>query len=95
MFAKPGLLEEGLRRAREAEEKEGREWKRDPPKSLQQGCSTSLVAALDPEMERNNGEYLVNGKVSEFPPPEWAVSQENQEKLWEESEVLVGERFRW
>jgi len=46
-------------------------------------------------MERNNGEYLVNGKVSEFPPPEWAVSQENQEKLWEESEVLVGERFRW
>jgi hypothetical protein len=95
MFAKPGLLEEGLSRAREAEEKEGREWKRDPQKSLQQGCSTSLVAALDPEMEGNNRNYLVNGEVSEFPPPVWAVSQENQEKLWEESEELVGERFRW
>jgi hypothetical protein len=95
LFAKPGLLEEGLRRAKEAEQKEGREWKRDPQKSLQQGCSTSMVAALDPELEEKNGEYLVDGDVSEFPPPEWAVSEENQEQLWEESEVLVGERFRW
>jgi hypothetical protein len=95
MFAKPGLLEEGLRRATEAEEKEGREWKRDPLKSLQQGCSTSLVAALDPSIEGKNGDYLVDGDVSEFPPPEWAVSEENQERLWEESESLVGESFRW
>jgi hypothetical protein len=97
MFAKDGLLEEGISRAREAEEKEGREWKRDPQKNLQQGCSTTLVAALDPELEteRRNGEYLVNGDVSEFPPPMYATSVENQERLWEESEVLVGERFVW
>jgi hypothetical protein len=95
MFAKEGLLEEGIARAKAAEEKEGREWKRDPQKSLQQGCSTSLVAALDPELDDKNGKYLVNGDVTEFPPPEYATSVENQEKLWEESEVLVGERFAW
>ncbi len=95
MFAKPGLLEEGLRRAREAQHKEGKEWKRDPQKSLQQGCSMSLVAALDPELNGKSGEYLVDGDVSEVPPPEWAVSEGSQEKLWEESEVLVAERLRW
>jgi hypothetical protein len=97
MFAKPGLLEEGLSRAKAAEEKEGREWTRDPQKTLQQGCSTTLVAALDLEleMEGKNGEYLVNGDVSLIPPPEWASSVENQERLWRLSEELVGERFEF
>ncbi len=95
MFAKEGLLEDGLSRAKAAEEKEGREWKRDPQKTLQQGCSTTLVAALDPEIEGRNGEYLVNGDISEFAPPEWASSVRNQERLWKLSEELVGEQFSW
>lgn len=93
MFAKSGLLEEGLARAKAAEEKEGREFKRDPQKTLQQGCATTLVAALDPEIEGRNGEYLVDGDVSVFPPPGWAVSVENQRRLWSLSEELAGEKF--
>jgi hypothetical protein len=95
MFAKEGLLQEGIGRAREAEEKEGREWKRDSQKSLQQGCATSLVAALDPEIEGRNGSYLVDGAVAKFGPPQWAESVENQERLWALSEELVGQRFTW
>ncbi|KAE9377298.1 NAD(P)-binding protein [Stipitochalara longipes BDJ] len=95
MFATPGLLEEGLSRAKAAEEKEGREWKRDPQKSLQQGCTTSLVAALDPEIEGSNGEYLVDGDIARVAPPEWASSVENQARLWRLSEELTGEGFVW
>lgn len=95
MFAKDGLLEEGLACAKAAEEKEGREFKRDPQKTLQQGCSTTLVAALDPGIEGRNGAYLVNGDVAEFPPPEWATSIENQERLWRLGEELTGEKFEW
>jgi hypothetical protein len=95
MFSKEGLLEEGLARAKAAEEKEGREFKLDPQKTLQQGCATTLVAALDPEIEGQNGSYLVNGDVANFPPPEWAMSVVNQERLWRLSEELTGEKFVW
>jgi hypothetical protein len=92
MFATTGLLEEGLARAKAAEE---REYQRDPLKTLQQGCATSLVAALDPEIEGKNGSYLVDGDIAKFGPPEWAESVENQERLWGLSEELVGEGFVW
>jgi hypothetical protein len=95
MFAKEGLLEEGLARAKAAEEKEGREFVRDPQKTPQQGCATTLVAALDPEIEGQNGTYLVNGNVAEFAPPEWATSVVDQERLWGLSEQLTGEKFEW
>jgi hypothetical protein len=95
MFAKAGLLEEGIARAKAAEAKEGREFVRDPQKTLQQGCATTLVAALDPEIERQNGAYLVNGDVAEFAPPEWATSVVDQERLWRLSEELTGKRFEW
>ena len=95
MFAKDGLLEEGLARAKAAEEKEGREYKQQPQKTLQEGCSTTLVAALDPEIESQNGAYLEDGGIAEFPPPGYATSVENQEELWRLSEELVGEKFDW
>lgn len=95
MFSTPGLLEEGLKRAREAEEKEGRVFVRDPVKTLEQGCSTTLVAALDPSIESVNGAYLRDGNVAKDPLPEFARGVENEEKLWRLSEELVGEKFGW
>ena len=95
MLAKPALLEEGLRRAREAEEKEGRVYVRGAVKTLQQGCATSLVAALDPELEGSNGRYLDDGDVAGWELPGFAMGVEEQERLWELSEELVGEKFAW
>ncbi len=89
------LLKDGLARAAAAEKALGREFKFPEQKTLQQGCSTTLVAALDPEIESQSGAYLVDGDVSDVDPPEDATSEENQRKLWNLSEELVGERFDW
>lgn len=78
------------------EREAGREFKRDPQKTLQQGCSTTLVAALDPEIQEKSGAYLVNGNIFEEKElPRHAVGLENEEKLWTVSGGLVGERFEW
>ncbi len=95
MLASDNLLADGLARATASEEKEGREFKREPLKTLDQGCSTTLVAALDPSIESVSGAYLVNGDVAEYPPLESSVTVEDQDRLWELSEKLVGEKFSW
>lgn len=60
-------------------------------KNLEQGCSTTLVAALDPDME--DGAYLTDCNITE--PKPWAKDDENVFKLWELSERLVGEKFEF
>lgn len=95
MLTDAAILADGLARAEAAELKEGRVFKRDPQKTLEQGCSSTLVAALDPDLEPFSGEYLVDGGLSEVPVREYARSLENQEKLWRLSEELVGEKFEW
>jgi hypothetical protein len=89
------ILEDGLARAAAAEKALGREWQRDPQKTLQQGCSTTLIAALDPSIEKDNGAYLNNGDIAVHPPPEYLSLPENEVKLWKLSEELVGEKFDW
>ncbi|KZV90157.1 NAD(P)-binding protein [Exidia glandulosa HHB12029] len=95
----PGLIFSGMQRHTNMEElaanaKKARE--ADPayqgpgaPKSLAQGCSTSLVAALDPSVP--NGAYLFDCQV-ETPKAE-GLDKEKAEKLWKLSEKLVGQQF--
>lgn len=70
-------------------------------KTLQQGCSTTLRAALDPELETviSDGKescYLVDCQiVIDSRVAEYAIDQNNARKLWEISEEMVGETFTW
>lgn len=60
-------------------------------KTIKQGCSTTLVAALDPTLA--SGSYLEDCMVAE--PEAYARDQEKSELLWAMSETLVGQRFKW
>ncbi|KAK1755930.1 hypothetical protein QBC47DRAFT_460854 [Echria macrotheca] len=64
-------------------------------KNLQQGCSTTLRAALDASLDGHDGFYLNDCQVTsdkEWLAP-WAVDEENARKCWEMTEELVGEKF--
>ncbi|KAM7217041.1 hypothetical protein V8F06_007556 [Rhypophila decipiens] len=69
-------------------------------KTLQQGCATTLRAALDPSLDDNkdaDAVYLHDCQVTT--DPHWidprALDKASAEKLWALSEELVGERFVW
>lgn len=95
MLATPTILADGLARMVASEAAEGRVFDREDLKTLEQGCATTLVACLDPELEGVSGAYLNNGDVITVPVREYAESVENQERLWRLSEELVGEGFEW
>lgn len=61
-------------------------------KSIDQGSSTTLVAALDPGLKPEAGVYLADCQVAEA--PEWATDKAKAEKLWKLSEELVGEKVK-
>ena len=63
----------------------------DEPKSVEQGCSTSLVAALDPTVP--SGSYLEDCVIAE--PEAYARDQEKARLLWALGERLVGQTFTW
>lgn len=63
----------------------------DPPKSIEQGVSTTLIAALDPRIESQSGSYLADAHIE--PAYEYASDKGNAERLWTLSEKLVGEKF--
>ncbi|KAK9388630.1 hypothetical protein V1515DRAFT_614667 [Lipomyces mesembrius] len=88
----PGSIRSGLQLAA-AEKAAGREYVREQQKSLEQGCSTTLVALLDPSIEDQNGAYLVNGGIADNLLPEYLTRKENEGKLWLLSEELVWEKF--
>jgi hypothetical protein len=74
--------------------KRGKTFKRENPKTFEQGCSTTLIAALDPEIEEANGKYLNAGQLEESTVKEnFEDPEEARRKLWELSERLVGEKF--
>ncbi|KZV89635.1 putative short-chain dehydrogenase [Exidia glandulosa HHB12029] len=64
------------------------------PKTLAQGASTTLVAALDPAMKEHNGAYLSDCKVAPTLCPA-AQQADLPEKLWRLSETLVKETFAY
>ena len=61
-------------------------------KTLEQGSSTTLVAALDPALKVDGTNvYLSDCQIEEASP--WAVDSVAADKLWKLSESLVGEKF--
>ncbi|CCC09561.1 hypothetical protein SMACR_03592 [Sordaria macrospora] len=87
----PGTIDTELGRDQDAEIKEqfnkmGLFWK-----SQDQGCSTTLVAALDPALSETKGLYLDNCQISD--PCEHAKDEMAAERLWKLSEEIVGEKF--
>ncbi|OTB01296.1 hypothetical protein M426DRAFT_323569 [Hypoxylon sp. CI-4A] len=64
-----------------------------PPKSLTQGTSSLLAAALDPEIEDRSGSYVKDCQIEDTYP--YALDPENAKKLWELSEKLVGQKFEY
>ena len=81
-----------LKKMLEVAEKRGMAWK-----SLQQGCSTTLVAATDDKLglpaEDGKGTFLSDCQVKDTPA--YAVKREYARKLWEVSEGWTGEKFTW
>lgn len=71
------------------------------PKTPQQGCATTLVAALDPSLpdeKPGRGVFLQDcGVVVDDAAnlAEWAVDEKDAERCWHMSEELVGEKFAW
>jgi hypothetical protein len=81
----------------------------EEPKTLQQGCSTSLVAALDPPIEgMMELSWKLFGRMLTTPESnggllqdcavrpigkDHAVGKENIDKSWALSERLVGQKF--
>lgn len=73
-------------------------------KTLGAGAATSLVAALDPKLAENVGEtkgglanwgaYMEDCQISGKALP-LAVSNSEAERLWEFSEISVGQKFSW
>ena len=65
----------------------------EPPqlKTLQQGCSTQLRAALDPELVAQSGSYLDDCQPVEY--REHVETYEAADKIWAISEKMVGESF--
>ncbi|TVY48518.1 Short-chain dehydrogenase-like protein [Lachnellula occidentalis] len=70
----------------------GKEIKMEQPKTLQQGASTALVAALDPSIAASSGGFLQDCVLRPVEQA-YAKGEENADKLWALSEKLVGEKF--
>ncbi|KAI1874746.1 uncharacterized protein JN550_002175 [Neoarthrinium moseri] len=64
-------------------------------KTVQQGCSTTLRAALDPDLVNEEGIYLEDANLTtdNRAVKEWATDPELAERCWQTSEELVSEKF--
>lgn len=60
-------------------------------KTLEQGVSTTVRAALDPSLETSSGAFLQDCQI--MPAWEYATSAEMAERLWQWSEDIIGEKF--
>ncbi|KAI0452915.1 hypothetical protein F5B21DRAFT_317620 [Xylaria acuta] len=68
---------------------------REEFKTLQQGSSTTLVAALDETIIGSSGRYLADAQLASAQPKQLAASSGLAERLWSLSESLVDQRFDW
>jgi NAD(P)-dependent dehydrogenase (short-subunit alcohol dehydrogenase family) len=66
-------------------------------KTMQQGCSTTLRAALDPDLETDESVYLVDCQIVEVGKDlkAYALDDESARKLWETSEQMVEQNFAY
>lgn len=75
-------------------EEAGEEVKTEEPKSMEQGSATMVLAAVQPDLKEHSGAFLKDCNI--FPESEqkpWVKIPEDDKKLWELSEELVGEKF--
>ncbi|CAI6238046.1 unnamed protein product [Periconia digitata] len=86
----PGVIATDLWREMPADEVQGL-FSGLPMKSLSQGISTLLVAALDPKMKDNGGAYLADCQVSDVAP--FAKDKAAAERLWRLTGKLAGATF--
>ncbi|KAI0469192.1 hypothetical protein F4859DRAFT_487297 [Xylaria cf. heliscus] len=68
---------------------------REEFKTLQQGCSTTLVAALDETITGSSGSYLADAQLAPEQPKQLVNGSELAERLWHLSESLVHQKFSW
>ena len=61
------------------------------PKTLEQGCATTIVGALD--LAVPSGSYLDDCMPAE--PEAYAIDKDKAQQLWSLSEDLVKQRFHW
>ncbi|MCJ1474672.1 hypothetical protein MMC13_003332 [Lambiella insularis] len=73
-------------------QKTGRPFRPDPAKNIQQACSTTLVAALDPVLSEHNGAHLRDCNIFDDVVG-FAKDPIAADKLWRLSEELVGQKF--
>ncbi|KAL8748617.1 MAG: hypothetical protein Q9184_007184, partial [Pyrenodesmia sp. 2 TL-2023] len=62
-------------------------------KSLEAGCSTALVAALDPSLKSQSGAFLRDCNVVKEPLKSHADDPKSAKDLWSLSEEIIGEKF--
>ncbi|EGO55825.1 hypothetical protein NEUTE1DRAFT_148254 [Neurospora tetrasperma FGSC 2508] len=87
----PGTIETELGRDQDPEVKEEFHKIEAYWKSLDEGCATTMVAALDPALDETKGLYLVDCQFSD--PHPHAKDEVAAERLWKLSEEIVGENF--
>ncbi|KAI0169900.1 retinol dehydrogenase 13 [Hypoxylon sp. FL1284] len=63
----------------------------EPQKTLSQGTSPLLAAALDPAFDDRSGSYVYDCQIAT--PRPYASDPELARKLWDLSEKLVGQKF--
>lgn len=94
----PGVIQTELGRGATVAEREAINSQKIQYKTLSQGSSTTLVAALDPKVlgvlkEKEPLVFLADCQMLALPPK--SSSKENAERLWSLSEELVKEKFSW
>ncbi|KAJ5825922.1 hypothetical protein N7474_003060 [Penicillium riverlandense] len=63
-----------------------------------QGVATHVFASFDPNLKANNGAYLIDARVADplsDTVKSWATNSLEAERLWQLSEKLVGEEFKY
>jgi NAD(P)-dependent dehydrogenase (short-subunit alcohol dehydrogenase family) len=85
---------EWLEKTGDFKKKMGVEWK-----TLEQGASTTLVAALDPKLGKPTaegyGQFLSDCQIAANGAAPYALDDAEADKLWEISEGLVDKNFSW
>jgi len=61
-------------------------------KSIDQGASTTMVAAFDPKLKPGDGVFLSNCQL--ILPTAWAVDEKSAVRLWQLSQDLTGYEFQ-
>ncbi|CAO3674655.1 unnamed protein product [Umbelopsis ramanniana] len=62
-------------------------------KTIQQGASTTIVAAFDPSIKEQTGLFLNNAQVDVSAVKPWALDDDAAQQLWSLSEEMVRQKF--